>query len=415
MRPTFYPILLATLIATLIATPALRTLGAQARAPQPPTPPRDGEVRIERLPQGMSIFIDGSNRAVLGVTLSTDSRADSNGVRIADVHVDGPAAKAGLKTGDVITEVNGTSLRVSGADATDPALAGIGQRRLLRALAKAKAGDQVDLRVQSGGSSKSVKVKTVSPSELDGGRPRVANGSGVFGDRDRPAIGVTVGAANNLRDTLGLFVSSVIANGPAELAGIVEGERIAAVNGVDVRVPREDVEDFGAVESRVNRFVREVQKGEAGTALTLRVFGGGRYREVSVTTIKSSALPRSGFRINVGDGGMRVFGPGDGMLIAPRPPVPPDSPDEQPIRIRERIQTTPRGFEFTIPRTEIRIDGDAIDLGRESIQRAMDEVRRSMQEMGRDLRLRFREDGIDQPLVSAPRARVIQRRTITIL
>lgn len=408
MRPTFYPILLAT----LIATPSLQNLDAQARSPQPPMPPNGGEVRIERLPQGMSVYIGGSNRAVLGVTLSSENRADSSGVKIADVRTDGPAAKAGLKAGDVITEVNGISLRVSGADATDPELAGIGQRRLQRALAKAKAGDDVELRVQSGSSSRSVKVKTVAQSELDGERPMIAGQGSVFGDRDRPAIGVSVGASNNLRDTLGLFVSSVVANGPAETAGIVEGDRIAAVNGVDVRVPREDVEDFGAVESRVNRFVREVQKGEAGATLALRVYGGGRYREVSVKTVKASALPTSGFRINVGDGGLRVLSPREGMLIAPRAPMPPDSPDEPRIRIRDRVQTSPRSLEFTIPRTQFRIDGDAIELGRESIQRTMDEVRRSMQEMGRDFQFRFR-DGNETTLT--PRVRVLPRRTITIL
>lgn len=361
MRPTYYPILFAT----LIAAPSLRTLDAQTRTPQPPPPPRDGEVRIERLPQGMSIYIGGSNRAALGITLSTDSRADSNGVPIADVRVDGPAAKAGLKAGDVITAVNGVSLRISGADAADPELAGIGQRRLQRALAKARAGDEVDVRVQSAGSTKSVKVKTIAQSELDGERPRIAGTSGGLGDRDRPAIGIMVGASNSLRDTLGLFISSVVAKGPAELAGVVEGERIAAINGVDVRVPREDVEDFRSAESRVKRFVSEVQKGEAGQALTLRVYGGGRYRDVSVETVRTSTL--------------------DNRL----------------------------GFDMTGGR--IRIDGETIEIGRESIERNMDQLRRHLQDMGHDLQLRIREQMTDRPLMTAPRTRVLQRRTITIL
>ncbi len=348
MRPTFYPILLAT----LITAPSLRTLDAQTRTAHPPTTPRGGDVHIERLPQTMSVFFGGGNRAVLGLTLAADSQSDTGGVKITDVRSDGPAGKAGLKAGDIITEVNGISLRVSAADAEDPELAGIGQRRLQRTLAKAKAGDEVDLRVQSGGSTRAVKVKTVSQSELDGDRERV-RAVGQFGmssDRDRPAIGISVGTSNNVRDTLGLFISSVVGKGPAESAGVVEGERIAAVNGVDVRVPKEDIEDAGAASARVNRFVREVQKGEAGAALTLRVYGGGRYRDVSVATVRASALPASGFR--------------------------------------------------------------ATEAGRESIRRTIEEVRRSVQDMGRDFQIHF-GDGHETTL--APRVRTSPRRTIRIL
>ena len=367
MRPTFQAIVLAT----LIVVPSLRDLDAQTRAPQPAERSRDGEVRIERLPQGMSVFIGRVNRAVLGVTLSDDSRADSNGVTISEVRADSPAAKAGIKPGDVMTEVNGVSLRVGAVDAADPELVGIAQRRLQRALAKLEAGDEVDLRVQRGGVSRSVKVKTVSQSELDGDRVRVAGQPNVMPDRDRAAIGVSVGASNNIRDTLGLFITSVVAEGPAERAGIVEGERIASVNGVDVRVPREDIEDGGSAESRVNRFVREVQKGEIGAALTLRVYGGGRYRDVSVTTVRASH-----------------------------------------IGIQERTRMAPGAFHFTIPPVQIHVDRDAMEAGRESIRRAMDEVRRSMQELGRDFQFHF---GDRQEIASPARVRVSPRRTITIL
>ena len=379
MRPTFHPILLAT----LITAPSLRTLDAQTRTAEPPATTRGGDVRIERLPQTMSVFWGDGNRAVLGLTLAADSQSDTGGVKITDVRSEGPAAKAGLKAGDIITEVNGISLRIRAADAEDPELAGIGQRRLQRTLAKAKAGDEVDLRVQSGGSTRAVKVKTVSPSELDGDRERVrvVGQTGMSSDRDRPAIGISVGTSNNVRDTLGLFVSSVVGKGPAESAGVVEGQRIAAVNGVDVRVPKEDIEDAGAASARVNRFVREVQKGEAGAALTLRVYDGGRYREVSVKTVRASALP-------------------------------PDSPDDPRIRIRERTTSTPRAFDFTIPRVQIHIDGDAMEAGRESIRRTMDELRRSMQEMGRDFQIHF-GDGYES--TPAPRVRLSPRRTIRIL
>ncbi len=411
MRPPIHPFLLAT----LIAIPGIRALDAQTRTPQLPGTVRDGEVRIERLPQGVSVFVSGANRAVLGVTLASDSRADTNGVRISDVRADSPAAKAGLKAGDIITEISGVSLKLSAADAADPEMAGLGQRRLQRTLGKATPGDEIDLRVQSGSTSRSVKVKTVSQSELDGDRARVAGQPRFMRENDRPAIGISVGTSNNIRDTLGLFVSSVVAKGPAENAGVVEGERIAAVNGVDVRVPREDVEDANSGEARVNRFVREVQKGEAGATLTLRVYGGGRFRDVAVKTVKSSTLPSTGFRFNIGDGQMRMFTPEQGMMTSPRTPsrpLPPGSPDEPRIRIRERSSNAPRAFEFDGMNGQIHIDGAAIEIGRESVQRAMEEVRRRMQEMGRDLQFQFRGE-VDA--TAAPGVLLRPRRTITIL
>ncbi len=302
-------------LAATFAFPTLRTLDAQSRPPEPPRPREPVEVRIERLPGGMAVFMGSSNRAVLGVTLAADNAHEADGVKIDDVRAEGPAAKAGLKAGDVITEINGVSLKLSAVDAADPALAGTTERRLQRTLAKAKPGDDVSLRVSSGGTTRAVTVTTVSAADLEGVRERRMGQDSWTTGNSRPAIGLSVGASGSVRDTLGLFISSVVAKGPAELAGIVEGERVAAVNGVDVRVPREDAEDWAAVEARVNRFIREVQKGEAGSTVTLRVYGGGRYREVAVKSVKQSELPSQGFNFRIGDG------EGGVRFTYPRPPV----------------------------------------------------------------------------------------------
>jgi serine protease Do len=245
------------------------------------------EVRMLRTPLAMRE--PRAERVRLGVVLAPGSRADTAGVRLDEVEPESPAAKAGLKAGDIITDINGTSLRVSREDAEDLALAGLAQRRLQRVLANATPGDELTLRVRSGSGSgsgsaalRTVTVKTVSPVE------RAGNGM----------VGLTIGSAGNARDTLGLFVSSVLAAGPADKAGIIEGERVAAINGVDVRIPREDIEDAQAVSARIDRFVREVRKAEPGTPVSLRVFSGGRYRDVMVTAARATALPSMGLRFN---------------------------------------------------------------------------------------------------------------------
>ena len=72
---------------------------------------------------------------------------------------------------------------------------------------------------------------------------------------DNAAVGVYLSSTGNARDTVGVFVQSVVAGGPAEKAGLVEGDRIASINGVDVREPRGDVGDCNVASSRIEGLV----------------------------------------------------------------------------------------------------------------------------------------------------------------
>ena len=75
---------------------------------------------------------------------------------------------------------------------------------------------------------------------------------------NRAALGLELRATGTKRDTLGVFVEAVTPKGPAEAAGIVEGDRIAAINGVDVRTSVADAEDEYANEVASRRLSREV-------------------------------------------------------------------------------------------------------------------------------------------------------------
>lgn len=268
--------------------------------------PEERDVRILRGP-GVVTVMRGPvvNRAVLGVVLAASSRADSLGVRVESVEPNSPAETAGLVAGDQITEINGVSLRVSSIDLEDPALAGLAQRRLQRTMATVKPGDDVRLRVRQGSATRAVTVKATSVAQLEhanapgGEAPRHARASGEHTETrprsgPRGMIGVRIGGTGHARDTLGLFVSSVTGGSGADKAGLVEGERIAFVNGVDVRVPREDVDDVPAASARVDRFVRTVQQVEPGKTVALRVWSAGRLRDVTVTVEAISDAPRTG-------------------------------------------------------------------------------------------------------------------------
>jgi serine protease Do len=267
-----------------------------AEAQRPRVAPVPGVVSVPgdmATPRAFAMIAPSLNRAALGVGLRTGTRADTLGLEITDVTPDGPAAKAGLAKGMRIEEINGVSLRLSADDAEDPRTADAGYRRLQRAMAQVEPGDVVTLRIRGGAQRRTVSVATVSSAEL--ARARTVSIVGTAranreAQRNRASIGIGVTSSGNARDTLGLFITSVTGNGPADSAGIVEGERIAAVNGVDVRVPPEDVGDDQAGAARLARLVRTLDGVSPGDRIMLRVFGGGRYRDVPLSAGAASEI-----------------------------------------------------------------------------------------------------------------------------
>src|SRR6202171_799905 len=104
----------------------------------------------------------------------------------------------------------------------------------------------------------------------------------------RAALGLELRTTGTRRDTLGVFVEAVTPKGPAETAGIIEGDRIASINGVDLRTSAADTEDSYANGLAAHRLSREVLKLSPGSRVNLRVYSGGRLRDVQVTAGKAS-------------------------------------------------------------------------------------------------------------------------------
>jgi len=105
--------------------------------------------------------------------------------------------------------------------------------------------------------------------------------------RDRPTLGMTLAPTGTVRDTLGVFVMRVVPGGPAERAGIIEGDRIVSIDGVSLKVNPADVDDAYAAGLPVHRVSRTVQKLTPGKTVSLRVYANGRVRDVTVTTGRS--------------------------------------------------------------------------------------------------------------------------------
>lgn len=145
----------------------------------------------------------------------------SSGALVVSVEAEGPAAKAGLKPGDVITGFNGQTIEHPDA---------LGYR-----LATASAGDQVTLDVFGRDGATDVAVTLEKTPEEQIVRPVAIRG-------DNPFAGISVAPlTRTVKDRLrlpseieGLVVTAVNPRSPAAQYGFRERDVITGINGVPV-------------------------------------------------------------------------------------------------------------------------------------------------------------------------------------
>jgi len=170
----------------------------------------------------------------------------------------------------------------------------------------------------------------------------------------RGALGLELRTTGTRRDTLGVFVDGVVPKGPAEVAGIIEGDRIASINGVDLRTAAGDTDDSYANGLAAHRLSREVQKLTPGSKANLRVYSGGRFRDVQVTAGKASEVMGRGGQFRYMspdmDGMMEFNGPERRKL---RPEMPAMLERMEPLidepMLRERLKDVPNRIELSAP------------------------------------------------------------------
>lgn len=159
----------------------------------------------------------------------------SPGVLVTAVEAGSPADKAGIQRGDIILEADGKAVN------TPPELAA--------AINARKSGDTLRLKLRHGDTEKTVSV---SLSDLQGrawlgiaaagGHMGLGTGRGLGGfGGGQGRFGGPLGPGNGLRGGPGMmlggagaYVTAVTAGGPAEKAGVVQGDFILAVDGTAV-------------------------------------------------------------------------------------------------------------------------------------------------------------------------------------
>lgn len=352
-------------------------------------------------------------RAVLGVgTSSNNSLRDTLGILVSSVASNSPAEKAGIEEGSRLQAINGVNLRATKDDVEDGLAGDLPYRRLTRELGKRKPGDEVELRVHAGGQTRTVRVRLADSDSLYASRSaevfarvdgeRIRRSADEMRKRaeevraradsfrtvaeSRPVLGLSVGSTGSRRDTLGVMVMRIVEGGPAEKAGIEEGARIQSIDGVDLRVPREDVEDGAVAAARARRLTRTLQAKKAGDDVELRVYQGGQTRTVRVKTVRAADLPNRG-------GTTFFFGDGNALMpsVAPRVHVVPMAPrgPRVPLAPAPRVYHFDRRADADLDLhfdDEFHFEIDGERLGDE-LARLAPRLRRQLEEIGPRVRV----------------------------
>jgi len=137
----------------------------------------------------------------------------------------------------------------------------------------------------------------------------------------RAALGLST-QSSGARDSLGLLIVEVVSGGPADKAGLQEGDRIMAINGVNLKLAPGDAGEPDMRGLTTRRLVRELEKVKAGDDVKLSIYADGRTKSMTVKAARAGDVYKDlmgrGFRFYFGGEGVAPMPP-----MSPMPPMPP--------------------------------------------------------------------------------------------
>lgn len=190
----------------------------------------------------------GLGISIAGGKGSTPYKGDDEGIFISRVSEEGPAARAGVRVGDKLLEVNGVSLHCAEHHVAVEALRGSGSSVSMTVLRERMVEPENAITV-----TPLRPEDDYSPRERRGGlrfpeRPEAAPASERFSTclmRNEKGLGFSIaggkGSTPYRAGDTGIFISRIAEGGAAHRDGILcVGDRVISINGVDMTEARHD-------------------------------------------------------------------------------------------------------------------------------------------------------------------------------
>jgi S1-C subfamily serine protease len=153
-------------LAMSLGVVAIPPISGAAQEPAPVPAPQPFEVRVDRGPDRLIQFVM-NRRARLGLKVNLRARdTDSVGAYVDAVTPNGPAAKAGIQSGDIITKVDGKSVLAGGAAESPRQRESLPGLRLIELAARLEPNDTVPIEYRRGKDRKTVSVVTADEPDI---------------------------------------------------------------------------------------------------------------------------------------------------------------------------------------------------------------------------------------------------------
>ena len=213
---------------------------------------------------------------------------EARGFLVTDVTANSPADKSGIKGGYKISSINGRQIPLGG----DVVLA-IDNKTIRKVddiltylEREKKVGDAINLSIFRDGKQQEINLTLAARPSSD------QQALQQEGQEQRPSLGISginitpeIARAMNLTQVRqGLLVVDIIAKGPADKAGLRGGDKVANINGTEIRLGGDIIIKIdNQTVSNMNELISYLKTKDVGDVVHLQVLRDGKVKNIALT------------------------------------------------------------------------------------------------------------------------------------
>ena len=224
--------------------------------------------------------------------------SEAKGFLVTDITAGSPADKAGIHGGDVLTDLNGTQVELGG-----DVIIGIDNttvRKIDDILSfletQKQVGDTTKLTIIRDGKPQEVDVTLSDRSLSQAGQQSKQLQSSQQQEQQRPSLGVSgininpeIAKAMNLTQTTGFLVVDIIAQGPADKAGLRGGFAVSNINGTEIELGGDVIIGIdNTTVTKMDDILAYLDTKKVGDIVNLKVLRDNRVEDIAAVTLGSS-------------------------------------------------------------------------------------------------------------------------------